>query len=91
MEEIDDLNSLKPDLEHKTKYCVLQRPENGQKSIGPCVWYVYTPLRFATIRLRLRNSKLMLDLGKKELLVEIGTPEVDIYMKSCELIQKFQY
>ena len=48
VEGIDALNSLKPDLEHKTRYSGgLQGSKRGQKCIGPCVftyvrmWYMY--------------------------------------------------
>ena len=38
------LNSMNPDLEHKTRYCGLQRTKRGQKSIGPSVsMYVIYP------------------------------------------------
>ena len=82
MEGIDALNSWKPDYGHKIGNCVPQRPKRGQKSIGLC--YVRTPLRFATMSLRTTKFELKLDIGYKEyskLLVEIGTPEVNIYMK----------
>ena len=60
MEEIDGVNNLKPDLEHKTGYCGAQTTKGSQKSIGPvyvCMYEYVPPAggRFATVSLKATN------------------------------------
>ena len=54
---------------------------------------MYVPICVLQLKVSgLRNSKLELDIGYKEyskLLVEIGTPEVDIYMKDFSFFMIF--
>ena len=92
MEGIDVINSSKPDLEQK-RILLPQKPKNDHKSIGKCVrTYVFMYTAFRNNKSQsyeIRNLSSIVSSMYSKFLVEIGTQEVDIYIKDFLVFEIF--
>ena len=77
MDGIDVLNSLKPDLGHKTGYCDPQRPKSDKNryasvNVGMYVCTIYPPAFRNYKSQSYENSKLKLDIMLEKVLQVFG-------------------
>ena len=90
------LNSLKPNLEYKTGYCGPQRPPKGTRNPLVSVYVCRQPPAFRNHKSQSYEIRNFYDRYEyTKLLVEIGTPDVDIQMKDffvfCDFLKNGSY